>query len=240
MKILIFYTPRSKSTMIYNILKNYYGLKGIGDILTLSRIANQNFKNYNELIDYINHSDNSCVKINANDFIDLKNKCINYDYKKIDYSSFDNIIFVTRNNYTDAVLSYAYMDPKDQSSWHRKQGEIKIASEYKVDPCKLFYLFRGYFLFEKIKNEICNTATTSKIYSYEYDTVDQELMRDFNLLPTKIDNDLAPNNLDYKLLATNYDEIVELSSEVYEKMATLCVASLNDADSFFWKDFKNL
>ena len=234
MKILIFYTPRSKSTMVYHILKNFYNLEGICDVLTLSRIANQNFDEYETLINNINSSQNTCVKINSNDFIDLKNKCVNQNYKKINYKSFDKIIFITRNNYLDAVLSYAYMNPKDQTSWHRKKGETKVGVPYKVEPNKLFYLFRGYFLFNKIKNYICDNVNASKIYQYEYESVDEELVCDFNLSTTDID--IAPNELNYTELASNYGEIAKLAPVIYQQMAKLSVADLDNESTFFWED----
>lgn len=220
--------------MIYTILMNHYDLDDIGDSLTLSRVANKNFSEYDTIISRINNSKNSCVKLNPNDFIDLKNQCVNYDYKKVDFASFDKIVFVTRENYLDAVLSYAYMNPGDRASWHRVKGQEKIGQPYTIDPVKLFYLYRGYFLFDKIKQYICQQVDSSKIYQYEYETVERDLMRDFELSSDDLDIPLVPNNLDYTVLATNYAQIVELASKVYQRMAELDINELDNAQSFFW------
>lgn len=238
MKILIFYTPRSKSTMVHSIMKKRYGLIDIGDSLTLSRIAKQGFDEYDTIIDRINTTPNCCVKMNGNDFIDLKNQCVNYDYKKVDFSSFDKVIFTTRAACLDAVLSIAYMNPRDQSSWHRRKGAEKIGVPYTVDPDKLFYMYRGYFLFEKIKNHICQIVDPEKIYQYEYETLNQELMRDFELSECDFDIEIEPNNLDYTQLATNYHEIAELAPTIYQRMAELSVDELDNPNSFFWNNFK--
>jgi hypothetical protein len=222
--------------MIYSILKKHYNLTDIGDSLTLSRIARQDFSEYNAIIARINSSNNVCVKMNGNDFIDVQNQCINYDYEKIDFSSFDKVIFVTRNNYLDAVLSIAYMNPRDQSSWHRRKGTDKIGVPYTVDPAKLFYMYRGYFLFEKIKQHISSIVDAKKIHQYEFETVDQDLMRDFDLSDADLDIDLEPNNLDYSQLATNYDEIADLSPRVYQLMSQLSIDELNNPNSYFWSN----
>jgi hypothetical protein len=220
--------------MIYSILKKRYNLTDIGDSLTLSRIARRDFSEYDSIIDRVNSSNNVCVKMNGNDFIDMQNQCINYDYEKVDFSSFDKVIFVTRSNYLDAVLSIAYMNPQDQSSWHRRKGADKIGVPYCVDPAKLFYMYRGYFLFEKIKQHICGIVDAEKIHHYEFETVEQDLMRDFDLTSADIDIDLEPNNLDYSQLATNYDEIADLSPKVYQQMSRLPIDELDNPDSYFW------
>lgn len=238
MKILVFYTPRSKSTMVYTILKNKFKLADVGDVLTLSRIANQNFTEYDSLINRINNSQNICVKMNGNDFIDLKNKCVNYDYKKIDFSSFDKIVFITRKNYINAALSYAYMNPADQSSWHRKKGEVKVGQSYTINPTKLFYLFRGYFLYETIKNHIYSQVNISNVHEYEYETVEDQLVSDFNLSSEDFKIELEPNNLDYTKLATNYNEILDLATTIYNKMAELPINDIDNNKTFFWEDTK--
>jgi len=236
MKILVFYTPRSKSTMVHDVLQRHYGLDNIGDSLTLSRIANQGFLEYNKIIDTINNTDNICVKMNPNDFIDIPNQCINYRYKNIDYASFDKIVTITRDNYVDAVLSYAYMNPQDQASWHRRRGAEKVGVRYEIPEFKVFYLLRGYCLFHKIKAHIEQTAGADRMHHYEYQTVEQDLARDFGLNAADFDIDLVPNGLDYSQLATNYDEIVELTKQVYQRMTALPVDELDNWRSFFWND----
>jgi hypothetical protein len=45
---------------------------------------------------------------------------------------------------------------------------------------------------------------------------------------------LEPNNLDYRKLATNYDEIARMSPQIYQQMSQLPVDELNNPDSYFW------
>lgn len=225
--------------MIHDVLQKHHGLANIGDSLTLSRIANQGFAEYDKIIDTINNTNDICVKMNPNDFIDIPNQCINYDYKKIDYASFDKIVTVTRDNYLDAVLSYAYMNPRDQASWHRRRGAEKVGVSYEISASKVFYLLRGYCLFHKIKAHIVQTAGVDRVHHYEYETVEQDLVRDFGLNSADFDIDLVPNGLDYRKLATNYDEIVQLTSEVYQRMTALSADELDNNRSFFWDDQPN-
>src|SRR3989344_337886 len=99
MNILIVHTPRSKSTMVHDILAKKFDLNPLYEPLTFSRIAKQDSSEYDSIIQMINTKDDICVKINGNDFIDLKNKKILDDYKKIHYDHFDKIVFITRENY---------------------------------------------------------------------------------------------------------------------------------------------
>jgi hypothetical protein len=209
MNILIVYTPRSKSTFACKVLAKKYGLTEVVDTLTLSRIANQNFSEYNILIDKINTEENICVKINGNDFIDLTRKEISEYYKQINYNKFDKIVFLTRVNFVDAILSYAYMNPADQSSWHRKKGQTIDQRAYTLLKNKVYYLSRGYVVFKILTDYIKNVCKTN-IYNYEYESLEHGLSTDFAV--NDFDTELEPNNINYFALLEN-KEVLPMITE---------------------------
>ncbi len=237
MKILIVYTPRSKSTYLYQVLTKKYNLDPFGDRLTKSRIKNKSFVEYEDIINEMNSANNICVKINGNDFIDTTNHCIHTQFKDIDFASFDKIIFVTRKNYLDAVLSYAYMNPADSDSWHKKVGELKIGFKYTVDPAKVFYLLRGYRVFDLLRTYIETVVPLGahKIH-YEYDDVDVRFPTDFELSPEDLRISIEANGIDYRHIATNYNEISQLVPQVARQMLTAPYRDINDPHSFFWRN----
>ena len=237
MKILIVYTPRSKSTYICNVLAKRFNLEPFGDSLTRSRIKNKNFSEYKVIIDEINSRDNICVKINGNDFIDLSNRCIHHQFKAIDFNSFDKIIFVSRNNILDAVLSYAYMDPANSESWHKKINEDKIGHPYTVDLTKVFYLIRGYRIFDILKSYIETMVDIgkTKVY-YEYTNIDGTFQKDFGLTKDDMTIGIEANGLNYRELVTNLDEVSDLVPRVDELFSRAAFRDINDPNSFFWKN----
>lgn len=226
MKILIFYTPRSKSTAIHNALVARYNLNPMSDMVTKSRIKNQNFDEYPSLFSQINFADNICVKLNGNDFINLADSEISNLYKTIDFDSFDHIIFATRNNLVDAVASYAYMNPSDSSTWHKKKGEVRIGQPYLIPEQKVFYLLRGYVVYSAIKEYICSKVTKDKLHFYEYESADYLIKQDFNVDLNQID--IEPNDYNYSMLATNYVEIKELIALAQDQM--------KPNTDYFWKN----
>lgn len=231
MKILIFYTPRSKSTMIGKVLAKKFNIDYCESPLTISRLANKNFDNYQTIIDQINNTPTGCIKVCANDFVNLHSKCINEDYKKINFDSFDLVIFLTRKNMLDAVLSFGYMDSSDRDSWHRKKDQPKAANPYSIVPARIFNLLRGYTVFETIKKYI-SEHTTTRIYDCEYTTVEQQLHTALDLAESNFEIDLVPNGLPYKEFVLNYDEIGN-----YVKMyanANLPLTEFNNPNSVYW------
>jgi len=232
MNTLIVYTPRSKSTYLTAVLSKKFNLVPMKwAILTLSRIANKNFSEYNKIIADINELENACVKVNGNDFIDLQCKSMVDYYRKIDYSRFDKIVFLTRSNFEDALLSYSYMNQSDRYSWHRKKGVAKNEHQYTVDLQKVLYLLRGYAAFEIIKDYIKSKVDQNIVYHYEFNTVDIQLLNDFGIAQLEVDTEA--NELDYKKLATNYDEVhdyVKFCLQRYENKPNL----INDHQSVLW------
>lgn len=236
MKILIVYTPRSKSTMLINILSKKFHLENCLELLTRSRRANQNFNEFPELIHRINTEDNICVKITGgNDFIDLKTCTIINNYKNIDYNNFDRVILLSRDNYVNAVLSYAYMDQLNDRTWHRQKGELKIGQPYTVNSLKIFYMLRGYIVYNYVRDFILKNTDPKKILEYEFESVETSAMHDFNLSASDFDIDLEDNQLDYKQLVDNPEQTIEEIHEVYNRMNQLSISDINNADSFFWK-----
>jgi len=201
MKVLIFYTPRSKSTMLHDMMCKKFGLVGFGDTVTKSRIKNKNDTEYKPLIDYINNNDNICVKLNGNDFVGSEL------YKTVDYESFDKIIFLTRQNQVDAVLSYAYMNPSDSNTWHRKKDQSVELVAYSVPYCKVQHLLTGYISYEKIKRHILDHISDAvEVHDCEYDNVSL-LINELELVD---DIDLLPMDIDYRSLVTNYNEVLSM------------------------------
>lgn len=232
MKILVFYTPRSKSTMIGKVLAKKFGINYCESPLTLSRLANKNFDEYPELINKINALSSGCIKICANDFVNLHQKTINEDYKKINFNSFDYVIFLTRENMLDAVLSFGYMDSSNRDSWHRRIGETKEVKPYSISPARIFNLLRGYTIFNIVKKYIAEhtTATTCEC---DYNTVNEQLITKFDLQQSDFDIDLVPNDIPYKTIVTNYNEI-SMHVKEYAAHMTLPDADFNNPTSFFW------
>lgn len=233
MKILVFYTPRSKSTALHNALASAYRLEPWCDMVTQSRIRNKNFNEYPALFERINSTDNICVKLNGNDFINLTNNEIVQQYKDINYNSFDKIFFITRNNIVDAIASYAYMNPADKSTWHKPRGEYRVGTSYMIPTQKIFYMLRGYVAYNIIKDYICNQVSADKIYDFEYESVEQEVKNKFDV--DMLDIDIEPNGYNYSQMAPNYNEIAQIATEVYQIMATYDLERTLDKHSFFWK-----
>jgi len=213
MKILIFYTPRSKSTMLHNMLCKRYNLLEFGDTVTKSRIKNKDFSEYTQLITKINSTNNICVKLNGNDFIDCTTGNLTDLYKTVDYQSFDKIIFLTRKNYIDAILSYGYMDPTNSNSWHRRKDQTVQATPYTVTSAKIYHLLNGYRAYDSIKDYIKSQVTDPNIIR---ESEFEELSRLISELQLEnVDIDLAPMDIDYKSIVTNYDEIVTIATQFF-------------------------
>lgn len=227
MKILVYYTPRSKSTAVHNALAEYYNLEPFGDRITKSRIRNKSFVEYPDLIGQINSSDNICVKLNGNDFIDLPNRQISDLYKTIDFRSFNKIVFVTRSDLTEAIASYAYMDPTNESSWHRRRGQTRVGESFTIPVQKAFYLMRGYAVYDIVRDYIKSTTITQSVFNYEYSLVESCLKHDFGVTTEAID--IEPNNFDYSTMATNYHYIKSIVPDI--------VKQINSGNpDLFWKD----
>jgi hypothetical protein len=214
MNILIVYTPRSASTYLHNILAKKFNLTGLNDLLTHTRINHgDDMLGLPSAIEQINQQENICVKVNGHDFIDLKNKTITDDYKKINYQKFDHIIFLHRSNFIDALLSYSYMDRHDTSSWHRKKGQPKILKTYTISKEKIYFLSRGYRVYNIIQDYILKNYTGSVLH-YEFNTVVDKAQQDFALTPGDFESDTESNNLNYRSLLQNI-EILEQANTVF-------------------------
>lgn len=233
MKILVFYTPRSKSTAIHNALAKHYSLEPWCDMVTQSRIKNQNFDEYPGLIDKINTTDDICVKLNGNDFIDLQNRQVLDFYKKIDFGSFDKILITTRSNIAEAIASYAYMNPADKNTWHRPRGVSRIGGPYQISLNKVFYLLRGYVVYNIICDYIRSQVPAEKILVTDYETAEADVKDWFNVDMSDID--IEPNGYDYKTMAENYSVIKSLAHEIHEILATYDLLKIADKESYFWK-----
>lgn len=191
--------------MIHEMCCKKYNLINFGDAITKSRIKNKNFSEYEQLISFINENDNICVKLNGNDFFDAATNTIVDLYKKIDYNSFDKIIFLIRTNIVDAVLSYAYMDPADDKTWHRRKNQAIELKEYYISPQKVHHLLNGYIAYDTIKRYI-QDSSNAEVYDYEYETV-HYLIEELDL---EVDINLVPMAIDYKSIVTNYDEVLAI------------------------------
>jgi hypothetical protein len=234
MKILIVYTPRSKSTWLTHVLAKKYNLENWLELLTRSRRRNQDFNDFQKLIKKINTTDNICVKITGgNDFIDLKNRSIINDYKTIDYNSFDYIILLSRDDYISATLSYAYTDQLDDRTWHRRRNEVKIGKSYIVGESKIYYMLRGYIIYKFVKDYIMNHADRKKILEYEFESVESCVKKDFKLNENDFDIELADNKLNYFELVSNKNSILEIK-KIYDQMKFLTLEDIKDTNSFFW------
>lgn len=229
MNILIVYTPRSKSTFIHDVLAKKFSLDPLGDLLTKTRInSSDDLTSLLPAIEKINFSNNICLKINGHDFIDLKNKKVVDLYKLIDYNKFDHIIFLTRENFTDALLSYGYMDRYDSNSWHKRTGSTIPVRMYNIPTDKIYFLGRGYRVYEIIKDYITKNSL-GKIHSYEFETVESQLSEDFTLDNTDFVTSTEPNNIDYQQLLTNQEVLSEITN-ILKTMHTVDVTS-----SEFWQ-----
>ena len=217
MKILIFYTPRSKSTMLHDLLCKKFQLIEFRDTVTKSRIKNKNFDEYEKLFSYINNTDNICIKLNGNDFIDPLTGNLSDLYKNINYQLFDKIIFLTRKNYVDAILSYAYMDPNNSDTWHRKKSQSIEIKKYSVPHNKIFHLLNGYVAYDTIKKYITSIVDPSLVKECDYESLDV-LIQEINL--SNVDIDLCPMNIDYKSIVSNYDEVVSISRDFFQDFKT--------------------
>lgn len=235
MKILVVYTPRSKSTMVHDVLSRKFGLEPMREALTRSRRARQSFDEFPSIIHRMNTADNICVKITGgNDFIDLPNRKIREDYKNIDYASFDRVILISRRDYVSAVMSYAYMDQLNDRSWHRRRGETKVGHSYTVSDLKIYYMLRGYAVFEHVSNYIADHMPADRLLRYDFDTAETQLARDFGLTSADFEIDIVPNELDYQTLAVNPQQTVNQIHEVYSYVMGLTIDQINQPDNRFW------
>ena len=234
MKILIFYTPRSKSTMAAKVLAKRFNLREIIDPLVLSKIKNQNTSEFPKIIQDINQSQNICVKISSSDFLDSKNRRVIDYYKDIDFDSFNKIVFITRNDVLSAALSFTYMDGKNKSSWHRQRGEEKLQEKYCASLDRVYYLLRSYKLYCVIKNYITDNFKYPTYYEYEFDTINEAMKTDFDITEAYFDIDTIDNDLDYKNLVTNLDDVIVTITKLNKVINRSSVADLNKFDSPFW------
>lgn len=216
MKILVFYTPRSKSTAVHDALAKKFDLTPMGDIVTLSRIKNKNFNEYPEIIEKINCTDNIIVKLNGNDFVDVPNQKILGLYETIDFGKFNKIIFVTRDNLAQAIASYAYMDPANKQSWHKPRGEVRTGKTYEIAIEKVYHMIRGYIAYNQIKQYIAQLSLAVDLHDYEYNTVESSLLNNFGITTDSID--IETNNYDYEILASNYADVKKLVPMLYTSM----------------------
>lgn len=238
MNIAIVFIARTKSTMIHNILAKKFNLTPLKEILFFSRRRRQDYEEYPELIQKINTEDNICVKICVNDFIDGKTCRIMDDYKKIDYTKFDHIIFVKRQDLMGNVASFGHhnlINFADFNKSHRKKGQDFEGSPYEITPDRTAYIIRGYRILNLLRDWIGEHAGSAKIHDYEFETVNQELTRDFGLKDEDFDIDIEPCGLDYRSLASNYEEIEKMLPGLYSRIMNTTDKDFNDPDSPFWE-----
>lgn len=197
-----------------------------------SRRPRQDYAEYPEIVDRINRADNCCIKISCNDFVDIRNQQIRRDYLDIDWNHFDHVITHTRQDFTGAVLSYAYMDMRDKTTWHRRRGETKIGHKYQVDPNIMYYLLRGYAMFDVVQQHINTVVDPDKIHRYEFSTVADQVSRDFGLTEKELEANIIDNELDYASLATNYNEIAAQAPGVLQRLKD----QIHDPRPDFWEN----
>mgnify|MGYP000040089967 CR=1 FL=1 len=232
MNVLIVYTPRSKSQLLHDVLVKKLQLHGYGDILTRTRIAaNDDLTALNTVVDKINAASNFCLKINGHDFIDLKNQKISDLYKKIDYSKFHKIIFLKRDSFTDALLSYGYMDRNDPMSWHRKKGAVIPNRDYQIDINKVYFLSRGYAIYDQLTKYI-SSIYHNEIIKCEFNQVEALLKSKFDI--DRYDIDLQANEIDYKALLIN-KQILDDVESIFKK---ICLTL--PEDEYFWTGIKHV
>lgn len=200
--------------MLNELLCKKYQLTNFGDTVTKSRIKNKDFREYDQLISVINSSKDICIKLNGNDFFDPITGKLTELYKQIDYNSFDKIIMLTRKNYIDAILSYGYMDPTNSETWHRKKSQTVEARAYTIQPTKIYHLLNGYRAYETIKDYIKTVVDSNMISESDFDNF-SELLNQLEL--KNIDIDLRPMGINYKSIVTNYDEILDIANEFFNR-----------------------
>lgn len=227
------YSPRSRSTWTHNVLTAKFGLDPTWcEPLLESRRPRQDYAEYPEIIDRINRAENCCIKISCNDFVDIKNKQIRKDYQDINWNHFDHVITHTREDFVGAVLSYAYMDMRDKNTWHRRRGEIKVGHEYQVDPNIMYYLLRGYAMFDVVRQHIDATVDPAKIHHYEFNTAADLVSQDFGLTAQDLEANIVDNELDYRRLATNYNDIAQEAPTVLMRLKN----QIHAPGPEFWKN----
>jgi hypothetical protein len=234
MKILIFYNPRSKSTITHEILAKKFNVHPWGEILTRSRRKNQHYLEYAELIRRINETDDICIKTGPTDFIDLKNQEIKRDYQQIDWSTFDHLVFVRRNNIFETILSYGYQDQHNPENWHRRRGSTVNPQTYTIDPNRMYYILRSYRLYADIEKYICAQVKHGKIYHYEFETLEDQLKTDFGLTESELITSTQANEIDYKKFAINYADLLNEYQSVHKKFLSATAEEIANKNSFFW------
>lgn len=221
--------------MVHDVLSRRFGLEPMREALTRSRRARQSFDEFPAIIHRMNTTDNICVKITGgNDFIDLPNRRIREDYKTIDYASFDRVILISRKDYVSAVMSYAYMDQLNDRSWHRRRGESKLEKTYTVSDLKIYYMLRGYAVFDHVSQHIADHVPSDRLLRYDFDTAETQLTMDFGLDSADFEIDIVPNELDYSALATDSDTTVQRIHDVYQYVMSLSLDQINKPDAKFW------
>lgn len=236
MKIMVVYIPRSKSTMVHDVLAKKFQVEPLKEILTFSRRLKQNYDEYPALIQQINSQDNISVKVCINDFIDTKNCCINDAYKDIDYSSFDHIVFIKRQDVMGNVASFGHHHLFDPTKWHRKKGQDFEGRQYQIELNRVFYILRAYRMFDEIFNWVKSNSGDANIYNYESETVEQALIKDFNLGASDFDIEIEPCGLDYEKLASNYQEIKDQLPDMYARVMAVNREDFKNPDSAFWEN----
>jgi hypothetical protein len=238
MNIAIFFIARSKSTMIHDILAKKFNLEPLKEILFFSRRRRQDYEEYPELIDQINEKDNICVKICVNDFIDSKKCCIMDDYKKIDYTKFDHIIFLKREDIMGQVASFGHHNQKhfaDFEKSHRKKGQEFPGFEYEIDLERTAYIIRGHRMLKEMRDWVAKNCGSAKLYDYKFETAEQQLIEDFGLESQDFDIDIEACGLDYKTLASNYQEVERILPDLYSTIMNSDAKNFGDPKSDFWK-----
>jgi hypothetical protein len=239
MNIAIFYIARSKSTMVHNILAKKFNLAPLKELLFFSRRQRQDFEEYPKLIEQINTQDNICVKICINDFIDSKNNRVVDDYKKIDYTKFDHLIFIERDDLMGQVASFGHhnkMNFADFDKSHRKKGQDFEGHTYDIDLGRSAYILRGYRLMPVIREWVEQQAVTNQIYDIKFETAEQQLIEKFDLKADDFDIDIEACGLDYKKLATNYAEVEAVLPDLRDRIMSADLKDINNPESNFWKD----
>jgi hypothetical protein len=233
MKILIFYTPRSKSTFLQEILSTKYKLESIVDPFVYSKMKHGNKDEFPKIVDEINTTENICVKISSTDFLDSKNREVHDYYKDINYQSFDKIVFVSRKDILSGSLSCCHMDLKDNTSWHSTKDKKNNGRTFTVDIGRLAWYLRGYRIFDFIKDHIIKNFD-KEIYEYDYDNLEEDLKKDFELSAADLDTNLIANEIDYKPLAVNLDRVEDFIKNNVDTILNAPCHELNSYNSKFW------
>jgi hypothetical protein len=205
-KILILAMPRTGTTIIQQILSNAHKLENLSEPLHKFFVQNDPKKEYesdDNPYQWASQQKSGIMKV-------LSAVLEHLDFEKfMNASKFDQVILIERDNLVDGLLSLKYAEITKK--YHRSKGETLVPQMFSVDQFDLALWNKSYTLYNQAKEFIIKSGVPYNLVHYDQFMADIPQMIAGHTLQKSMTNfadyNIVPNELCYKDLCINYQEV---------------------------------